>query len=392
MKEGLFDSVDLNDLANSESGIIEGSKTPPVRTDNSNGQNNNDDHKEEKENKDAMSFEDIANLGEIDEIKDDNKPSSKDTKTPAENNANASSSSQDSALPSLALVLKEAGVFSSLNEEDLKDIKDVDGIIKAVEKQIRTNELADLTEEDKEYLEARRKGVSHAEFVESKSVTEQYKALKDEAIEENPNLQFELIRRSFLIKGFDEAKAKRYAEKMMEGDDAIEEALTSKKALIEHEEETLKSKIKEKQESFDKRLKDEQNAIDSLKSKINENFEILPGVKVNSQTKDKIFNSMTSPVKSKDNKFLNEVMDLYGNDPEYKMRMHALHIITKGFTDFSKFKTTAKSAAVEELEKLMKEQGDRSQGSNRNFGASHSSGGSTTKSIVDALPDFGKKR
>lgn len=391
MKEGLFDSVDLNDLANSENGIIEGSKTPPVNTGKNNEQNNSDQD-DDKQNKDAISFEEIANLDVIDEIKADEKLPAQNTKTPAENNANASSSSQDSALPSLALVLKEAGVFSSLNEEDLKDIKDVDGIIKAVEKQIKTNELADLSDEDKEYLEARRKGVSHAEFIQSKSATEQYKALEDKAIEENPNLQFELIRRSFLIKGYDEAKAKRYAEKMMEGDDAIEEALTSKKALIDHEEETLKNKIKEKQDTFNKKLKDEQDAIDSLKSKINENSEILPGVKVNSQTKDKIFNSMTTPVKNKDNKLFNEVMDLYGNDPEYKMKIHALHIITKGFTDFSKFKTTAKSAAVEDLEKIMREQGDSNHGSTKNFGASHSSGGSTTKSIIDALPDFTKKR
>lgn len=385
--ENLFD-IDLNDLANSESGIItEKTGFTPASTEPTDDKSKGKE-KDDLIDKDAITFEDIANLDIIDKIKDDESDPNK-TKTPAEKkNANASSSSQDSALPSLALVLKDAGVFSSISDEDLKEIKSVDDIVKAVEKQIKTNELADLDDEDKEYLEARRKGLSHTEIIQSKAVTEQYKNITDKVIEDKPEIQYELIRRSFLIKGFDEVKAKKYTETIMEGEDALEEALEAKKALIDHEDTSFKDKLKEKQEAFDNKLKAEQTALDTLKSKVNENYEILPGVKVNSQTKDKIFNSMVTPVKSKDNKLMNEVMDLYGSDPEYKMQLHAIHVITKGFKDFSKFQTSKKSEAVENLEKLLKEQGSMNHGSSGNSNKM----GSTGKSIIDAMPDFSKRK
>lgn len=398
MENELFGSIDINDLANSEGAIVERSGKE-TSSNNSSSQNNNsgkggkNDNKEKDKDLDleedpfAVDINEIANMGGDETIEGSDDESGKNIKTPAE--TNASSSSQDSTLPSLALVLQEAGVFSSLNEEELKEIKTAEDIVKAVEKQIKANELADLSDEDKEYLEARRKGVTHTEFVQSKSNTEQYKNLDDKAIEKNQGLQFELIRRSFVIKGISDDKAKKYAEKMVGEEDALEEALNAKAALIEHEESNLKNKVKEKEDSFNKKLEDEKKTFDTLKSKINENSEILPGIKVNSPTKERIFSSMITPVKSVDNKLMNEVMESYGNDMEYKMKVHALHIITKGFTDFSKFKTTAKSSAMLDLEKKL-ESGRTATPSNKN--AAFSNNGSTSRSIVDALPDFNKKK
>lgn len=390
MSKDLFGDIDINDLANSEEAIID-SSTTIIKTKNESADkaDNKKDKEDSNDSDDGIDINLISNLGSDDDDSDDESGNTKKVKTPAID-ANASSSSQ-SALPSLALVLQEAGVFSSLTEEDLKDVQSVEDIVKAVEKQIKANELADLSDEDKAYIEARRNGVSHTEFIQTKSNSEQYEKLSDELIEKNEQLQFELIRRSFLIKGIDEKTAYKLATKSVEDEDAINEAIEARDTLVEYENNILQEKVTKAKERADAILNTEKTKLDSLKSKINENSEILPGVKVNSQTKDKIFSSMTTPVKSKDNKLQNEVMDLYSSDAEYKMKVHALHILTKGFTDFSKFKNAAKSSAVKELEDKLAQTGSGSTGRSTSKSVSVS-GGSTTKEMIAALPSFGPRR
>jgi hypothetical protein len=392
MSKDLFGDIDINDLANSEEAIIDTtSNIVKSKSDSADKVDDKKDKEDSDDNDGGIDINLISNLGSDDDDGSDDE-SGKDTKkvkTPAID-AKASSSSQ-SALPSLALVLQEAGVFSSLTEEDLKDVQSVEDIVKAVEKQIKANELADLSEEDRSYIEARRNGVSHNEFIQTKANSEQYEKLTDELIEANEQLQFELIRRSFLIKGIDEKTASKLATKSVEDEDSLDEALEARQALIDYENKTLQDKITKAKEKADANLNAEKVKLESLKSKINENSEILPGVKVNSQTKDKIFNSMTTPVKSKDNKLQNEVMDLYSSDAEYKMKIHALHILTKGFTDFSKFKNDAKSTAVKDLEEKLAQTGSGSTGRSTSKSVSVS-GGSTTKEMIAALPSFGPKR
>lgn len=391
MSNDLFGDIDINDLANSEEAIIDNSNIAKQKT-------NPDEKKDEKKDQkkddiidtDAI---DIADLSEIESDEDNDDDSddgsgTKKVKTPA-NDANASSSSQ-SALPSLALALQEAGVFSSLDEEELKEVKSVEDIIKAVEKQIKANELADLSEEDREYIEARRAGVSHTEYINSKSNSEQYTKITDEVIENNEQLQFELLRRSYLIKGVDEKTAHKLAQKLLDDEDAVNEAIEARDALIEYEDKNIQEKLTKAKEKEEASIKAEKEKLEALKSKINEKSDIFPGIKVNSQTKDKIFSSMTTPVKSKDNKLQNEVMDLYSKDMEFKMRVHAMHVLTKGFTDFSKFKTETKSSVIKELEEKLNQTGSGTTGSNRTKTGAVI--GATSRQIVDALPDFSKKR
>jgi len=383
--DNLFGSVNLDDLANSEGAIIEGAKpSKEITIDINNG-------KEEKEekievNKNSVDVDEIANYG--DESEEETEESSlKKTKTPVSNEKNTTPSSQ-SALTSLATVLHEAGVFSNLAKEDLYKITDVDGLVKTISEQIKSNELSDLDDNQKEYIKAIRDGVSHTTFLERKSNAEQYKNLTDDVIEKAPQIGFELIKRSLIVQGIDEERAIKLANKAINDEDGLEEALTSRDYLIKYEEDQLKKEIEAKAKEKENKIKESLNKIETLKSKINENTEILSGIKVNSQTKEKIFSSMTTPVNAKGETLLNEVMDLYGKDDDYKLKVHALHILTKGFTDFSKFKTTAKSNALLELEEKLAT-GKTPMGNLGNKHNSNLGGGSTSRQIVDALPNFG---
>lgn len=391
--DNLFDSVDINDLANSEEVILDNKKSKTEKPEET-GTKNDKQNQNQIPSNEGIDIADLANIGGDDDssLDDDDNIDGKKPKvvkrTPESNDDNNPPSSQ-SALTSLAKVLHESGVLSSLKEEDINNIENVDALIKSIETQIKSNEFSDLSDEQKEYIQAMRDGVPHSTFVQRKSNAEQYKNLTDDVIEKAPQIGFELIKRSLIVQGVSEEKAIKLATKTINDDDGLEEALSARDFLVEHETNSLKKEIENKQKEKEQEIKESQAKIDTLKSKINETTEILPGIKVNSQTKEKIFNSMVTPVNKKGDALLNEVMELYSKDMEYKMKVHALHTLTKGFTDFSKFKNTASTTAIKELEEKLQSTTKLSIGGTG--GKSNSMNGMTSKQFIDALPDFSKK-
>lgn len=368
----VFDGVNLEDL-------VEGNlSSESVTQEEVNAEGTQTPEALKEINFDLNEISSLTNEKEIDQETDTDEEINK---TPEEK-PKGSPSSQNSMLIPLTSALVESGVLSSLEEDDIKGIVDTDTLMAAVAKQIKTNELKDLNEEQKIYLEALRNGVPTEEYATQKSNAEQYKKLTDDVISKNEKLQHELIRRDFLLKGFDEQKATKFANLAMEDENAYEEALLAKNSLVAHEEGILNTQISEavakKQALIDKEVKD----IEDLKSKITETSDLIPGIKFNSSFKDKTFASMTTPVKVDDKSGpLNEVMLSYKNDPEYKLKLHALHVATKGFTDFSKFASTTKSKAVQELKDKLE--------SNSTAGLPlHVTTSSTQKGLSKALADL----
>lgn len=390
----LFDneSIDIEKIAGSEDAIIEGA-TLKSTTPKEKKKEDEEDKKDIEEQEDNFSLdieslknEENSSLSTEKNIEgaDDKKsgtPAKKDDKSP----------SSQSALASLALVLQEAGVLpSTFTTEEVGKIDNIEVLVNALASKTKENEFADLAAEQKEYLEALRSGVPHYQYAEKKSNAQAYKNVTEEALEKNEALQLELIRRSFIIKNIDVETATELAQKIVKDDDSVDKAIKAKEALIKYEEDNLKEEIKKAKEATDKKLKDEQDKIDSLKSKVNENTEVLPGVKINSQTKEKIFSSMVTPVKkSESGQLLNEVMELYANDADYKLKLHTLHFITKGFTDFSKIMKTEKSQAIKDLEKKLEGQSSSGLGAGKSNQVLEN--GMTSKQIVNALPNFRKR-
>lgn len=384
MKDLFEGTIDLNELANSEESILdlESVETKEDLADvaDTDAADVKDTTKVDIDNTDdgKLDLDYIANLGEEEEDADQDKE--KIVKTPADKKEHSPSSESDT-LTSLASALKEAGVFSSLEDDDLGEITSAEDLIKAVEKQIKHNEFAALTEEQKEYLEALKEGVPTETFAKSKSNVAQYEALEDKAIEENINLQYGLIVRKFMVDGMDQAKAEKYARIAVREENAAEEAKNAREELIKYEQSVLQDEIDAKRKEKEDLIAKESESLSVLKSKINEAAEILPGIRVNSATKEKIFNSIISPTKLDDKgNPLNEVMESY-NDNDYRMRLHSLHVLTKGFTDFSKFEKTTKTKAIKEFEEKLNTGNVVRTGSSAVRGA-------TTNSLIDGLGDY----
>lgn len=389
---GIFEDVNLEDLAGSESPIIDQKDltlTEPVKEKNIANTAKEDLKITQPEITDGVDLDELKEAGAITEIskKEGKEGETKEhLKAPATEQKGLPLSSQDT-FTSLASALTEAGAFTSLEEEELKEIKDVNTLMSAISKQIQNNEFATLNEEQKKYLEATKAGVPLENYSQRKATAAQYNNLDDEKIKNAPAVQRELIKRNFLIKGFDIQTAEKYADRSIAAESGLEDAINAKKSLVAHEESLLQAEIDEAKETKRLALETEKLTLEKLKSKVNETPEVIKGIKVNSTTKDRIFNSMTTPVDIDGDDPLNEVMKLYKEDSEYRLKMHALHVITDGFTDFSKFKQTSKSSAVKDLENKLNQTGTGKTGLT-NSSTNEFAEGQTTKDIAKALENI----
>lgn len=382
----VFDGISLEELEGNESPIIE--KTDIKETIIKKPATKAEKDEVEIDTTGNVDLDELAKLETIDTIQEDNEEGddnedesgNKTSQTPAKKTTKASPSSGDT-FTSLASALVEAGVFSSLAEEDIKEIVDVKSLMDAVRKQVSSNEFAGLNENQKQYLEALKTGIPQPEFATRKYNAEQYKNITDDQISAAPALAKELIKRSFIIKGFTDDQADKYASLALKSDTAIDEATEARDSLITYEEDQIKKEIETKKAERIVKDKEVVDKISALKSKVTETSEIIPGIKVNSTTKDKIFESMTTPVKMNGEDPLNSVMLKYKEDAEYKLKLHTLDVITKGFTDFSKFKTTTKSNAVLELEETLRTQGTTRTGSPGTLGKTTMDIGESLKSL-----------
>ena len=395
MKYNGLEGIDIDALANSEESIVEPviSTEPLVEdvtgTERQTGDelNKAPDVEPEPDAEEGISLEELANQGDEDEeiieeeVSLNNEDGIKDTsQAPAKTKGKSPSSQIPYA--SLASALYDAGVLSE--DDELENVEDAEALMSLMAKQIKANELSDLNDTQKEYLEALRSGVPHQEYAAAKTTASQYEALTDEVIEGDEKMQHELVRRSFIVKGFSDAKAKAYADSLT----SPEEAIAAKSELIAHSIAEVEQKSAANKAIKAAEAKKEAEYLSELKSKINESSEIIPGIKINATTKTKIYNSLVTPVENKGGgELANDVMKKYSSDDDYKTRLHALDVITKGFTDFSKIAKTEKSNAVRDLDTVLKTTSNSVGGSGKS--AADRIKGSTTRSIGAKMPDFG---
>ena len=397
MEDDLFGGVNIEDLANAEGAIVDAGDLTPVPEIEKPVEKSTEEIKaaaaaiEAEEapiiDDGGIDLDELAGHDPNLETDEEGSNGSTDNKTQTPADKGNTLSSQTVPYASLASALHEAGVLSFTEDEDIEKVVDADTLMTVIADQIKSNEYSDLDDNQKEYLEAMRDGVPHQDYAQAKSNANQYNNITDEAIGDNEALQKELVRRSFVIRGFSDDKANQYAETLS----SPEEAVNARNALVAHEEKQVQDKLAEAKASTASKLKQEADQLSALQSKINETSEIIPGIKVNAQTKGKIFGSMTSPTDASEaGDLLNEVMTQYKEDDDYKVRLHALHVVTKGFTDFSKISKTSKTKAIKDLDSSLRSSNGIG-GSGRPM-ATHGVVGKTSKDIALSIPDFKSKK
>ena len=367
-KEDLFDDVDFTDNSTVDSSEFE--KEPVVTDDTADDDTGDDDS---PVNDDKNKSKDIP--GVIDSTFFEKEIENQDS---VDDDPSADSSS--SPLQLLASTLRAEGLIDLEEDEEVKDSKD---LLAAWRKTIAKNELSDLTEEQKTYVQALRNGIPEEEVKQNFNNIKALESVTDESITANEGLRKTLIAQDFIAKGIDEAKAMKLAERSVDLGEDIDDAKEALNSLKEIEKTRIVKTNAQKEAEKKAELKQAEEKLSKLKEVVLNKEEFIPNMKVNATTKEKIFKNMTEIAEydSKGNP-LNAITAARMKDPEnFEMMESFFFTITKGFTDFSKFTNSVKSTAIEQLDKSLKT-------NNVGGGTPNSIKSSTGKGLAEAIENF----
>ena len=283
---------------------------------------------------------------------DDNKKS-EDSKS----NKDGSSSSP---FLSFATALSEEGILASFTPEEYEQIvketgSEAEALIELNKRTIQA-EIDSYKEESeaeyKAFLEARDAGVNLNDWAVVQDNKKRFSKITEEDLDTNEKLQKQLITEDLKRRKFEDADILDTIESY---EDTNKLASMSKKALKnltkaeEEKEEALKTSAIENEKQAAKAAKQQ---VEDLKKEITKVDEIIPGLKLNKQVKDKILQNIMTPVKTLDDgRQLNAVMLKRADDP-IKYAILEAYFVEQGFFDgkFDKFVAKAKTNAVKDLE------------------------------------------
>jgi hypothetical protein len=246
---------------------------------------------------------------------------------------------------SLATHLHKSGVLSSLNTE--KPVKSFADLQEAIKSEI-TNGLDEIT---KSYKEAMERGVPQDEFVQYERTMQQLNSITPEVLadDNNSELRFKVLAQDFLNRNFTREEAERYAKRSVDLGEDVEDA---KKAI-----ENIKSFTKVQFEQKEKEIKEREEKVNTdLKQFIDKTTEVIDGIKLDDNQKEKLFKQITTPIaRDKDGKVLSKYGKALTDDPvKMKVITEYLFMITDGFSDFSKLNTTIETGKTKELDEILK--------------------------------------
>jgi hypothetical protein len=264
-----------------------------------------------------------------------------------------SADNSSSPLQLVASTLLAEGLITLDDDAKVENAKD---LIEGWRKKMSESEYSDLTESQKTYLDGLRNGIPEEDIKQNFTNIKALDSLPDGAIDADENLRKTLITENWIAKGLSKEEAEKMTSRSIDLGEDIDDAKSAFTSLREIETNRVAKElesIKKQKEEDDKKNAEK---LSALKENILNKEEFIPNIKINSTTKEKIFNNMTKVV-GYDNKGngINALTQARLKDPEkFEMMESYFYTITKGFTDFSKLTNSAKTSAVEELDSKLK--------------------------------------
>ena len=261
----------------------------------------------------------------------------------------ADADSSQSTLYALAKYLKDEGVLFSEGELGTVDsIEDLKTLLADSHSKARFNNMSDT---QKRYFEALENGVPIKDYEEVEKEIQTFSTIKEETINTDAQLQYELIAIDFMNQGIDQDKAKRLAKLSVEADgsDSAAEAKQALESILEHKNSKYTELVNAKKEATTLDLKTIKDSIDGKK-------EILT-MQITDNTKTKLFDLMTTKVGNDDNGLpLNKLQKYQRDNPvESNILMNYLFMMTNEGKDLGLIKTNSTSKATKELENKLKQ-------------------------------------
>lgn len=270
----------------------------------------------------------------------------------------ASSDLNPKFFSSLVKALVEGGILEDIKEDDIKSQED---FFKVFDEGVKQREFADLSDLQKEYLEALREGIPHEDISKYQRTINNYNSITIEAIEDDSEngeaLRRNIILNNFLTKGITEAKANKLTDKIFDSGEDIQEAKDSIEELKTQEKTIFESRKKTQESQRVQQEKNEQVARETLNTFIKNTNEIIPGVTIPQNMKNKVIKGLTEPVAfTEDGTPLDIISNFLHNDPiNGRAKLAYILAATDNMKNMSALENKkVKSTVMKDLEKALR--------------------------------------
>jgi hypothetical protein len=319
---------------------------------------------DELENKENSSLEDFSNKEKTseknDELNEEIEDFVNDDGEQEETDDNTSSlegNSSPTIALSLALALRDKGVMTSIDEETVKGVKEIDEVLDLLVKDRDNSMKLDMTESQKKYFEALKEGIPDAEIRQDLSAEEAYNSLTDADLEENDTLQQNVYLNDLLSQGLSEEKAKKIVANAVSTGTLLEDSKESLSSLQAKSKVILSDKITKAKEAQAAQITANKEKVSKLKDDILK-AEELAGYKLTETLKDKIFETLTKVVEVDNKVPLNAIASERKKNPvEFEKRMALFFHLTDGFKDASVLVKKAQTDGVKTLKAQLEKNG-----------------------------------
>lgn len=277
-----------------------------------------------------------------------NQPESVGSEENTEGNGGAPKSSDGQGSPqknlfsSIAEATRDEGVFPDLSDEELSSVKDAESLRKLFDDQVkkmldeRQQRLEKAlnsgatTDEMQQYQNA----LNLSQFLENRDTV----ATLSKEGEDGENLRKRVMYQDYINRGFKHERAVKMIQKSFDDgtdlDDA-KEAFNSCKEFYKQQIEDFQQEMEDRQQA---QKANEQKQFSSLKKHILDNESFYDGVKVDKQTRQKAYDSITKPIyKDEQGNYMNALQKYQREHPtEFMENVALLFALTDEFKSVNK--------------------------------------------------------
>ena len=287
-----------------------------------------------------------------------------ESKSTEETPSDKSADSSKFPYSTYAKALYEEGVITSFDEEEFnklaEDVGEVEALIEMVRRTINTeadSRFSSLTLEQQDVLDAIGKGVPLDRYLQVKAKQQNYSSIKTDELTDDDSLCKRLISDDLESRGYTSEEIKESLSDIESLGKLEDKAKTALNKLQKSQTEELK-KSKEEADKKQKQL-GEQNrqALLKLKTDIDTVKEVVPGVKLNTQMRGKMYEALTTPtMQTPDGQYLNAIYAKRAENPtEFDIKLAYLYNIGIFDGKWDKITSTARSGAISDLSDRLKD-------------------------------------
>ena len=223
---------------------------------------------------------------------------------------------------------------------------------------MEANKFVGLNDLQKEALTAFENGISVEEFRAQKETELTLDGISEDVIKADVDLAEQIIRQDLINQGVDERTVSKLVARTKElgNEQLIEDALES----IDNVKQFQKDAFTAKQNQLAQEKIDAAKAIEAQNAKFKDEIynktEIIKGNPLSETIKNSVYKTMSEvvgrdPNGKPENKFMRDRRE---NPIEFDTNLYYVYELTKGFKDFSGILGTGKTAAVRQLESVIR--------------------------------------